>query len=144
MGTSPGLPRRADRIAVVGCSARRPSNVTSMETIMPQIGTFIRETSGFSGRIRTLSFDAEFAIVPGEASDAENAPDDRVRRGTEDGPEVGAGWKRTGERAGDHIALSHDDPLFLASLRANLFRDDGEGSTWSLHWNRPPKRDGRI
>ena len=111
---------------------------------MPQMGTFIRETSGFAGRIRTLSFDTEFTIVPAEASDAENAPDDRVHCGDEDGPQVGAGWKRTGERAGDSIALSLDEPLFLASLRANLFRDDGKGSVWSLHWNRLPKRDGRI
>lgn len=111
---------------------------------MPQIGTFIRATSGFSGRIRTLSFDSEFAIVPAEASDAENAPDYRVHLGDEDGPEVGAGWKRTGERAGEYIALILDDPLFLSPLRANLFRDDDNGSTWSLHWSRLPKRDGRV
>ncbi len=111
---------------------------------MPQIGTFNRETSGFTGRIRTLSFNTDFVIVPTESSDAENAPDYRVHLGDEDGPEVGAGWKRTGERAGDYVALILDDPLFLAPLRANLFCDDGDGLTWSLHWNRRPKRDGRV
>ncbi|MFG1230421.1 DUF736 domain-containing protein [Xanthobacter wiegelii] len=111
---------------------------------MPQIGTFIRETSGFSGRIRTLSFDAEFAIVRAGESDAENAPHYRVHLGDEDGPEVGAGWKRTGERVGDYIGSVLDDPLVLAPLRANLVREGDDGSTWSLHWNRLPKRDGKV
>lgn len=110
---------------------------------MPQIGTFTREQSGFTGRIRTLSFDTEFTIVPAEPSDAENTPDYRLHLGDEDGPEVGAGWRRTGERAGDFIALVLDDPVFLTPIRANLFRDDDAGRAWSLHWNRAPRRDGR-
>lgn len=110
---------------------------------MAQIGQFTRETFGFIGRIRTLSFDTGFTIVPADASDAENAPDYRVHLGDEDGPEVGAGWKRTGERAGEYIALLIDDPALPQPIRANLFRDNDGGSAWSLHWNRPPKRDGK-
>lgn len=108
---------------------------------MPQIGQFTREISGFTGRIRTLSFDTDFAVVPADALDGENTPDYRVHLGGEDGPEVGAGWKRTGERAGEYIALLIDDPALPRPIRANLFRDDDSGSAWSLHWNRPPKRD---
>lgn len=107
---------------------------------MPQIGIFTRAPSGFSGRIRTLSFDTEFVIVRAEPSDAENEPDYRIHLGDEDGPEVGAGWKRTGERAGEYLALVLDDPVFLAPIRANLFRDDDAGSAWSLHWSRPRDR----
>jgi uncharacterized protein (DUF736 family) len=29
-----------------------------------------------------------------------------------DGAEIGAGWKRTGEKAGDYVSLQIDDPTF--------------------------------
>lgn len=111
---------------------------------MPQIGTFTCAPSGFTGRIRTLSFDNEFVIVTAEPSDAENAPDYRIHLGDEDGPEVGAGWKRAGERDGETIVLVLDDPVFLAPIRANLFHDDDAGDDWSLHWSRHPRRNGRT
>lgn len=107
---------------------------------MPQIGTFTRTSSGFAGRVRTLSFDTEFAIVP---TDAENAPDYRVHLNDPDGPEVGAGWTRTGERAGEFVAIVLDDPVFLAPIRARLFRDADDDTAWSLHWNRLPRRGER-
>ncbi len=111
---------------------------------MPLIGHFTRTATGFSGRIRTLSFDTEFAIGPAEPSDAENAPDYRIHLGDEDGPEVGAGWKRRGERAGDYVAVLIDDPVFLAPVRANLFRSGDDEAAWGLHWNRVPKRSERA
>ncbi len=110
---------------------------------MPQIGTFTRTTSGFTGRIRTLSFDTDFTIVAAEPSDTENAPDYRIHLGAEDGPEVGAGWKRNGERAGDYVAVLLDDPVFLAPIRAHLFRSGDDDQAWGLHWNRLPKRGER-
>jgi hypothetical protein len=58
--------------------------------------------------------------------------------------EIGAGWKRTGERAGEYIAVLIDDPALPQPIRANLFRDDDAGKAWSLHWSRPAKRDGRT
>ncbi|KQT62059.1 MULTISPECIES: DUF736 domain-containing protein [unclassified Aureimonas] len=110
---------------------------------MPLIGQFTRTSAGFAGRIRTLSFDTEFVILPVEPGDAENAPDYRIHLGDEDGPEVGAGWKRKGERAGDYVAVLLDDPVFLAPIRANLFRSGDDGGSWGLHWNRAPKRAER-
>ncbi len=110
---------------------------------MTQIGQFTRNPSGFSGHIRTLMLSAELVIVAIVPSDTEGAPDYRVHLDTEDGPEAGAGWKRTGERAGEFIALALDDPLLPQPIRANLFRDDDAGHAWSLHWNRPQKREGR-
>ena len=114
---------------------------------MPQIGQFTRETTGFVGRIQTLTIIAEVALVPAEGSDAENAPDYRMHLGrpgdSEIGPEIGAGWKRVGERAGEFIALLIDDPAFPQPIRANLFRDDDAGAAWSLHWSRPSKRDAK-
>ena len=111
---------------------------------MPQIGQFTRKDSGFTGRIETFTLFHDIAIVPADPSDAENAPDYRVHDrddGVEDlGPEIGAGWKRTGERAGEYIALMIDDPALPQPIRANLFRDDDTGNAWSLHWSRPRDR----
>ncbi len=110
---------------------------------MPQIGEFIRTTSGYSGHVRTLSLDLQLTLVSVEPSDAENAPDYRIHLGDEDGPEVGAGWKRTGERAGDYVALQLDDPVFVQPVRANLFQSGDDKTAWGLHWNRLPKRGER-
>ncbi|WP_316189620.1 DUF736 domain-containing protein [Bradyrhizobium sp. SZCCHNS1054] len=110
---------------------------------MPQIGEFTRETTGFVGRVHTFTLFREIIIVPAEPSDADNAPDYRVHNGSEEGPEIGAGWKRTGERAGDYIALVIDDPALPQPIRANLFRNDDGGASWSLHWTRTPKRGER-
>lgn len=107
---------------------------------MPQIGQFSRDASGFAGELVTLTLKRELVIIPAEHSDAENAPDYRVNVIAHDGPEVGAAWKRTGEKAGEYIALLIDDPAFLHPVRANLFRDDDAGKAWSLHWSRPRDR----
>jgi uncharacterized protein (DUF736 family) len=115
---------------------------------MPQIGEFTRTKSGYSGHVRTLTLDVQLALVPADPSDVENAPDYRVHLGddgdgAEVGPEVGAAWKRTGEKAGEYVSLQFDDPVFMQPIRANLFRSDADKTSWSLHWNRPPKRGDR-
>ena len=108
-----------------------------------QIGEFTRTKTGFSGRLRTLSLDVKLAIVAVDNAEAENAPDYRIHIGDADGPEAGAGWKRTGERAGEYVSIVLDDPLFLKPIRVNLFRDDDGGAVWSLHWSRPRPREDR-
>ena len=111
---------------------------------MSLIGQFSRTKSGYAGRVRTLSIDAELLLVPADNSDAENAPDFRIHLGpNDDGPEIGAGWKRTGEKAGDYVSLQIDDPTFGHPIRANLFQSPDDKSAWGLHWNRPPKRAER-
>jgi len=110
---------------------------------MPQIGQFMREESGFVGRVHTLTLYRELTILPAEGSEAENAPDYRVHHGAEDGPEIGAAWKRTGEKAGEYLSVLLDDPALPQLIRANLFRDDNAGTSWSLHWSRPKPRDER-
>ncbi len=110
---------------------------------MPQIGQFTREKHGFAGRVQTLTLDRELTIVPAQETDAENAPDYRVHLGDADGPEVGAAWNRTGERAGEYLSVLLDDPVLPQPIRANLFRDDDAGVSWSLHWTRPKPREER-
>ena len=114
---------------------------------MPQIGTFIRDESGFVGHLTTLNLSQDVIIVGAEPSDAENAPDYRVHvfdaMNNETAAEIGAGWKRTGEKAGEYLSVLLDDPALPQPIRANLFRDDHTGSSWSLHWNRPRPREDR-
>ena len=62
---------------------------------MSLIGQFSRSKSGYAGRVRTLSIDAELVLVPAEHSDAENAPDYRIHLAPDDnGPEVGPRGRR--------------------------------------------------
>ena len=111
---------------------------------MARIGIFKRTKAGISGRIRTLALDAEISLIPVDKSDADNAPDYRIHlgdvSGSEVGPEVGAGWKRTGEKAGDYISLLLDDPSFRQPIRANLFQANDAGTEFDLLWSRPPRR----
>ncbi|MER9107124.1 DUF736 domain-containing protein [Mesorhizobium sp. M0848] len=107
---------------------------------MAQIGTFTRNDDGFFGNISTLTLDAKLAILPAEKSDAENAPDHRVFC---EGMEIGAAWDRAGEKAGNYLSVSIDDPSFTQAIRANLFQSDAEKSVWTLHWSRQSKRDER-
>ena len=110
---------------------------------MTQIGQFTRGKSGFSGQIRTFTLDVALILVPTDVSDTENAPDYRVHRGEEDGPEVGAGWQRSSEKAGNFVSLLLDDPAFVQPIRANLFQSPDDKTVWTLHWNRPSKRGDR-
>lgn len=110
---------------------------------MAQIGHFIRDKSGFTGCIQTLTFTLDLALIPAGSSDAENAPDYRVHIGDGDGAEIGAGWKRIGEKAGEFISLVIDDPMLPQPLRANLFQSSTDNSAWVLNWTRALKRGER-
>ena len=110
---------------------------------MTQIGIFTRTADGYQGRLHTLTLDIELALVPAEPSEADNAPDWRVRLGDGDGPEVGAAWNRTGERAGGYLSLQLDDPSFARPIRANLFKSPDETDVHHLVWSRPSKRDAK-
>lgn len=111
---------------------------------MTQIGEFTRQKSGYTGRIHTLSLNIEIAIVAAQATDAENAPEYRVHAHGEDGPEIGAGWKRSSDKAGEFVSILLDDPTFAQPIRANLFQNGSDKRSWSLHWSRATKpRDGR-
>jgi uncharacterized protein (DUF736 family) len=102
---------------------------------MAQIGTFTRTQHGFTGRLRTLSLDIELVLVPAEHSDTENTPDYRIH--------AGAGWSRTGDKAGEYVSLQIDDPTFTQPLRANLFQSGSDRSAFHLLWTRPSRRENR-
>ncbi|OBX17695.1 hypothetical protein A9995_15010 [Erythrobacter sp. QSSC1-22B] len=108
---------------------------------MAHIGHFTRTRDGYRGHLKTLTLDAELILIPAEQSDSENAPDYRVHVGEDDQSlEIGAGWKRTGEKAGDYVSLVIDDPAMPHPIHANLFHSTSEEGAFLLTWNRPPKR----
>jgi uncharacterized protein (DUF736 family) len=105
-----------------------------------RIGTFKRTKAGISGRIRTLALDAQIILISIDNGDADYRIHLGDVGGSEVGPEVGAGWKRTGEKAGEYISLLLDDPSFRQPIRANLFQVDDKGTEFDLLWSRPPRR----
>ena len=108
---------------------------------MAHIGHFTRTRDGYHGRLKTLTLDAKLTLVPAERTDTENAPDYRVHIDEADQAlEVGAGWKRTGEKAGDYVSVLIDDPALPHPIHANLFHSVSENDAYLLTWNRPPKR----
>lgn len=111
---------------------------------MIKIGEFHVRGDGFSGRLVTLGIDVALTLVPATRSDIRNAPDYRVHADEDaDSPEVGAAWKRTGERAGAYVAVVIDDPQFPRPLRANLFRPAIEGQPHLLLWQRSQRKRDR-
>ena len=100
----------------------------------------MKRKTGYSGRIRTPSLNTEVVIVGAEPSETETAPDYRVHAGSEEGPEIGAGWKRSSDKAGDFVSVQLDDPTFPQPIRANLFQNGDDKTSWSLHWSRPRDR----
>lgn len=106
-----------------------------------RIGTFIAADGGFAGHLHTLTLNIDLVLVEVEKRESETAPDYRIIAGEDDeAREIGAGWKHVGEKAGDYVAIQIDDPMFLAPLRANIFKDDD--GHHHLVWSRPSKRDG--
>lgn len=110
---------------------------------MAQIGEFTRTKRGYHGTVRTLSFHTELVLVPAEPADGEGTPDFRIHLGDEDGPQVGAGWKRVGEKAGDYVSLTIDDPGLAQPIRANLFQWGDDKASFVLLWTRAHKRAER-
>ncbi|MBD3817409.1 DUF736 domain-containing protein [Brevundimonas diminuta] len=109
---------------------------------MTQIGEFHRTRTGYDGRLHTLALDVRLTLIPAEPSDAENAPEWRVMIGSgEAALEVGAGWDRTGERAGPYVSLMIDCPSLPQPIRANLFKSAQQENLHHLLWNRPPRRE---
>lgn len=109
-----------------------------------QIGQFQMTRDGFEGRLLSLTLDMPVYLVPAAHSDAENAPDWRLLRGdAKTGIEIGAGWNRTGERAGAYVAVQFDDPAFPEPVRANLLRSSQSGGDHVLLWTRPTGREWR-
>lgn len=105
---------------------------------MTQIGLFTRTADGFRGHLRTLTLDSDITLVAVDGGDARRTPAYRAHLGDgPEGPEVGAAWRRTGEKAGAYLAVQLDDPALARPIRANLFPADADGAQYRLVWSRP-------
>jgi uncharacterized protein (DUF736 family) len=112
---------------------------------MTQIGRFAATDKGLAGHLHFLTLDVRAVFIPLDKDASGKAPDYRIHLGDDrDGPEIGAGWKRTAEKAGDYIAVIIDDPTFTEPIRATLFQSDRHDGSWSLHWARPRTRNDRA
>lgn len=112
---------------------------------MTQIGEFMNTRDGFQGRVRSLNLDLALTIVPADPQEGSNAPDYRIHLGSNaDGPEVGAGWRKVGERAGEYVAVQIDCPTLPRPIRANLFQSTLSPRDHVLLWNRPSAREERA
>jgi len=103
---------------------------------MPAIGYVQRQQDGsFKGSIRTLSVNAEIAIIPNRSKSGEQ-PDYRI---LSNGVELGGGWIRTGEVSQrEYVRLAMSAPeLGQRTLYANLGRAAGQDDedSYALIWN---------
>ena len=106
---------------------------------MATIGTFTRtDKGGYTGTIRTLSFNAKVQIHLDEAKAKPGQPDYRIYSGK---VELGAAWRKTSEAGRDYLSVAIDDPSFAQPLNAALIEaEDPDGYT--LVWSRPRPRNG--
>jgi uncharacterized protein (DUF736 family) len=108
---------------------------------MTQIGEFTKTRAGYAGQIKTLTIDTKVVLVRVEKSDKENTPDFRILAGDGTGNiEIGAAWKRTGEKAGTYVSLQIDDPSLAHPIRASLFQSTTSTTKLVLLWNRPRRK----
>lgn len=113
---------------------------------MAIIAELTRTETGFSGHILTLVLDRTIVMVPAENPNAESEadyPDYRIYLGDENGPDIGAAWKRSGEQAGTGYNIVLEDPSFAQPIRARMIQTDEQGNGWAVRWFRPKKRDDR-
>jgi uncharacterized protein (DUF736 family) len=102
---------------------------------MARIGTFKKIKDGYSGKIVTLSVQADgVRIVPADKPNG-NAPTHRLFAGE---AEIGAGWEKLTQDKRPYLSLKLDDPSFTAPVFAQLF--EGEDGEYDLVWTRQSRR----
>src|ERR1700742_2551304 len=106
---------------------------------MANIGSFKKSAGEFQGENVTLSVQTKnVRIVPETNRSNDNAPSHRVYVGR---AEIGAAWAKRSNEGRDYLSVKLDDPSFNAPIYANLFDDEGEGSTLIGPRSRKPNGD---
>jgi uncharacterized protein (DUF736 family) len=127
------VPRCAVILSCPGCGrcavGGRMERASTKEAHMAVIGSFIREQTGFSGTIETLTCDAPVRIEP-VAKPSAHAPDYRLYRGAS---EVGAAWSKKAKNGREYLAVTLDDPAFGKPVAARLV---AAGAGYALVWSR--------
>lgn len=110
---------------------------------MSIIAKLTRTEDGYAGRLHTMSLDVELVLVPAGPARSDRAPDFRIHLHCEDGPAIGAGWKREAPNSGDQIVIVIDDPAFPQPIRAFLLRSSHDEDEHILVWSRPSSKGAR-
>jgi uncharacterized protein (DUF736 family) len=100
--------------------------------MMATIGIFTRSDNGFSGHIKTVTFNVKAKFAPVEKEN-DKAPDYRIFAGQ--GVELGAAWKKTSNSGREYLSVKLDDPSFPAPVFASLVAAEG-GDGYALIWSR--------
>jgi uncharacterized protein (DUF736 family) len=130
------------RCGPVGCGGGRPPPVIAIEAAMgagsilkrrdpmATIGAFTKASTGYIGKLQTLTLDVKAKLVLAEKGD-KKAPDFRLFCND---VEAGAAWKKTSREGRVYLSVKIDDPTFPAPIFANLF--EGEEGEHALIWSR--------
>ena len=91
---------------------------------MATVGTVTLQKDGkYVGSLRTMKINAQIEIVPVKKKMTENGPDWMIYS---KGVEIGAAWKRKGQRSGkDYVSCSVTDPSLERPLYFNLGKAPG-------------------
>lgn len=122
----PGL--GCGRCAVGGRMER--ASTSRQEVYMAVIGNFIREKTGFSGTIETLTCSPATVRITSVAKPSATAPDYRLYRGES---EIGAAWSKRSRNGREYLVVTLDDPAFTAPVTARLV---AAGDRFTLMWSR--------
>ena len=100
---------------------------------MAIIGSFTKDTNGYTGTLRSLSINTKARLVPAESS-GDKAPDFRVFAAGS--VELGAAWTRKAKETGrEYLSVKLDDPSFPQPIYASLVEAETEGG-YTLIWSR--------
>ncbi|WP_287849680.1 DUF736 domain-containing protein [Acidiphilium sp.] len=100
---------------------------------MAIIGSFTKDTNGYTGTVRTLSINTKARLVPTEGG-GDKAPDFRVF--ASGSIELGAGWTRKAKETGrEYLSVKLDDPSFPQPIYASLVEAEAGGG-YNLIWSR--------
>jgi uncharacterized protein (DUF736 family) len=109
----------------------RMERASIKEAHMAVIGKFIRDQTGFSGTIETLTCAHASIRIEPVAKPSTNAPDYRLYRGAS---EVGAAWMKKARNGREYLAVTLDDPAFSKPVAARLVA--AAGAEYTLVWSR--------
>ena len=97
------------------------------------IGTFTKDSKGFTGKIGTFGFVADVVMAPVQSS--AKGPEFTIQA---NGGEIGIAWNKTSREGKEYISVLFKGPLFPKGIWAALFETKTPG-TFNLVWDEPKK-----
>jgi len=99
---------------------------------MATIGTFTAADNGYTGSVKTLTFNFKAKFVPSEKT-SDKAPDYRIYAGA---VECGAAWRKYAKDSNrEFLSVRIDDCALSSPLYASLVKGEGDDN-FILIWSR--------